>query len=257
MGTRISGMTAGHILPVLVSATILSAVASAAAPNKPLGPNKPSDPNAAVRKEKAPVPTITAPALKPVPTPRRSSAAFTRNMPFSEAIDILRNATTPPVNIVVLWRDIENAGVYRDTPIGIDGVPGLKVGQCLDLLTASLSAGASVKIGYVVRNGAVVVATTDGLPAPQMMARVYDISDLVAEPARYGFPSFGLGGMGYGGNGGYGGSMMGPAGGYGGAFGGYGPGASYMSGNSYGAGNVRNLPGFVGSTYGGPRRPGR
>ncbi len=251
MGTRISGTAAGRILPALIVATILSAVASAADPNKPF------DPNASVRKEKAPAQTVVAPALKPVPTPRRSSAALTRNMPFSEAIDILRNATTPPVNIVVLWRDLENAGVYRDTPIGIDGVPGLKVGQCLDLLTASLSAGASVKIGYVVRNGAVVVATTDGLPAPQMMARVYDISDLVAEPARYGFPPFGFGGMGYGGNGGYGGSMMGPAGGYGGAFGGYGPGASYMSGNSYGANSMRNLPGFVGGTSGSPRRPGR
>jgi hypothetical protein len=172
-------------------------------------------------------------------------------MPLGEAIDILRNSTTPPMNIVVLWRDLENAGVYRDTPIGIDGVPGLKVGQCLDLLTASLSAGASVKLGYVVRNGAVVVATTDGLPAPQMMARVYDISDLVAEPARYALPPFGFGGMGYGR------AIMGSAGGYGGAFGGYGPGASYLPGNSYGANGIRSLPGFVGSTYGGTRRPVR
>jgi hypothetical protein len=265
MSTRISGMTAGHILPMLVAATILAAGASAAGPNKSLGPSKPSDPkrvsdpNASVRKEKAPARTPTAPALRPVPpAPRRGSASFTPSMPFSEAIDILRNATTPPVNIVVLWRDLENAGVYRDTPIGIDGVPGLKVGQCLDLLTASLSAGASVKIGYVVRNGAVVVATVDGLPAPQKMARVYDISDLVAEPARYGFSPFGFGGMGGMGYGGNGGGMMGPmGGGYGGAYGGYGPGTSYMSGNSYGANSTRNLSGFVGSTSGGAPRPGR
>jgi hypothetical protein len=257
-------MTAGCILPALMVTTMLAAMTSATDPNKPSGPNRLSDPSAAVRKEKAsaqtikaPPQTVTAPALKPVPPPRRSSAAFTRNMPLGEAIDILRNSTTPPVNIVVLWRDLENAGIYRDTPIGIDGVPGLKVGQCLDLLTASLSAGASVRLGYVVRNGAVIVATTDGLPAPQMMARVYDISDLVAEPARYGFPPFGFGGMGYGG---YGGSMMGPAGGYGGAFGGYGSGGPYLPGNSYGANGIRSLPGFVGSTYGGTARrpyPGR
>jgi hypothetical protein len=271
MSTRISETAAGHILPILVAVTILAAGASAAGPNKssspgqPSGPKKPSDPNVSVRTEKAPIQTATAPVLKPVPAPRRTPAAFTRSMPFGEAIDILRNSTTPPINIVVLWRDLENAGIYRDTPIGIDGVPGLKVGQCLDVLTASLSAGASVKIGYVVRNGAVVVATVDGLPAPQKMARVYDISDLVAEPARYGFSPFGFGGMGSGGYGGgmmgpmggYGGSMIGPGGGYGGAYGGYGPGTSYMSGNSYGANGARNLSGFMGSAYGGAPRPGR
>jgi hypothetical protein len=262
MGKRIPGTAAGCILPVLVVATILSATASAA------DPNKPADPNASIRNAKAPAKTMTIPALKPVPPPRRGSASLTRDTPLGEAIDILRHATTPPVNIVVLWRDLENAGIYRDTPIGFDGVPGLKVGQCLDLLTASLSAGASTKLGYVVRNGAVVVATTDGLPAPQKMARVYDISDLVAEPARYALPPFGFGGMGYGGYGGgmmgpgggyggYGSPMMGPAGGYGGTYGGYSPGASYLPGYSYGANNMRNLSGFVGSTYGGTaRRPG-
>jgi hypothetical protein len=273
MGKRIPGTTAGCILPVLVVATVLSATASAA------DPNKPADPNVSIHNAKAPAQTMTIPALKPVPPVRRGSAALTRDTPLSEAIDILRHATTPPVNIVVLWRDLENAGIYRDTPIGFDGVPGLKVGQCLDLLTASLSAGASAKLGYVVRNGAVVVATTDGLPAPQKMARVYDISDLVAEPARYALPPFGFGGMGYGGYGGgmmgpgggygggmmgpgggyggYGSPMMGPAGGYGGTYGGYSPGASYLPGYSYGANNMRNLSGFVGSTYGGTaRRPG-
>jgi hypothetical protein len=261
MGKRIPGTGGGYILPLLVVATTLSAAASAA------DPNKPADPNASVRRAKAPVQTITVPPVRPVQPVRRSSASLTRNTPLSEAIDILRNATTPPMNIVVLWRDLENAGIYRDTPIGFDGVPGLKVGQCLDLLTASLSAGASAKLGYVVRNGAVVVATTDGLPAPQKMARVYDISDLVAEPARYFYPSFGFGGMGYGGYGGgmmgpgggyggYGSPMMGP-GGYGGTYGGYGPGASYLPGYSYGANNMRNLSGFVGSTYGSTaRRPG-
>lgn len=230
MGTRTSGTSAGCTLPAVIIATILSAVASAAEPNIP------PDPNASVRKEKTPAQTITAPALKPVQSPRRSSASFTRNMPFGEAVDILRGATTPPVNIVVLWRDLENAGVYRDTPIGIDGVPGLTVEQCIDLLMASLSAGASARLGHVVRNGTVVVATTGSLPPPQMTARVYDIRDLVAEPARYFFPPFGFGGM------------MGPTGGYGG----YGSGAPYLPGSRAGANNMRNLSGFVGSAYGGP-----
>jgi hypothetical protein len=247
MGQRIAKAARGSILILLAIATVPSTLAWAA------DPNQPSDPNVSPPK-KTVVQAAPVPRSVPVPPVRRGSAALTRDTPFSEAIDILRNATTPPVNIVVLWRDLENAGIYRDTPIGFDGVPGLKVGQCLDLLTASLSAGASAKLGYVVRNGSVVVATVDNLPAPQMMARVYDISDLVAEPARYFFPPFGFGGMGYGG---YGGSMMGPAGGYGGAYGGYGPGASYLPGSSYGTNGIRSLPGFVGGAYGGPaRRPG-
>jgi len=55
----------------------------------------------------------------------------------------------PPLNISVLWREIgDNAGIYRDTPIGIDDVEGLRIGQYLDL-PLSLSAGASARLGSV------------------------------------------------------------------------------------------------------------
>ena len=143
-------------------------------------------------------------------------SAFTPEMTFGEAIEILRNATQPPLNIVVLWRDLaENADVHEDTPIGIDGVSGIPLGKHIELLLISLSAGSVAELGYAVEKGAVIIATTDALPA-KMTTRVYDISDLMSEPANYrGMGGFGgmFGGYGMGGMGGYG---MGGMGGYGG-----------------------------------------
>jgi hypothetical protein len=118
---------------------------------------------------------------------------------LSEAVEILRNSTTPPLPIVVLWKQLaDGAGVYRETPIGLDGLTGLGAGRCLDLLMLSLSAGASAKLGYIVDGGVITISTTDTLPAPKRITRVYDISDLVAPPARYSLPSIGFG-LGYGG----------------------------------------------------------
>lgn len=140
------------------------------------------------------------------PSVPRRPVSFTRQTPLSEAIGILRDSTTPPLKILVLWRPLNSAGVYADTPVGVDGVAGLRAGQVLDLLVLSLSAGASTKIGYVVDRGVITISTTDVLPAPKPVARLYDVSDLVAPPARYSLPSMGV-------NMGYGGPMT-PLGGY-------------------------------------------
>jgi hypothetical protein len=141
---------------------------------------------------------------QPKPSGVRSPAPLTPQTTFGEAIEILRNSTTPPLPIIVLWKPLgESAGVYRDTPIGMDGPAGLRVGQVLDLLMLSLSAGAPAKLGYAVDKGVITISTTDLLPTSKMVARVYDISDLVAAPARYSpitSGGFGLGyGMSYGG----------------------------------------------------------
>jgi len=146
-----------------------------------------------------------SPSLRPgVRTP----ASFTPQMPLIEAIDILRNCTTPPLNIVVLWRSLDGAGIYQDTPIGIDGLPGLRVGQYLDALVLSLSAGAADKVGYVVDGGVITIGTGSALPAARPITRVYDISDLTAPPANYRFSPMGYGGM-------YGNRMAGLPAGYG------------------------------------------
>ncbi len=223
--------------PILASAMaiLLSAVACATEPNVPPRPPIPA------QEEPAAVSTLAQVARAPLRPAPRTPASFTPEMPLHEAIDILRNCTRPPLGIIVLWRDLDAAGIYRDTPIGIDGLPGLRVGQYLDLLVLSLSAGASDEIGYTVHHGVVTIATTAALPAPKSITRVYDISDLTAPPSNASMPRMGYGGM-------YGGQMMGLNGGYGGGLGtGYGMGPSSMPGGAYGS---AGFPGAIGNSYG-------
>ncbi len=133
-----------------------------------------------------------------------SPSSFTPEMSFSEAINILRNTTVPPLNIVVLWKNLEHhADIYRDTPIGIDGVSGVPLRTHLNLLLMSLSANSTEKLGYVVNDGVIIISTESSLPK-RLRTRVYDISDLVGAPANgsiipgVGMP-FGFGGMPFGG----------------------------------------------------------
>jgi len=105
---------------------------------------------------------------------------------FSDAIDILRNSTDPPLKIVVLWRDLsENADVEKDTPIYIDGLSGIPLRKGLELLLRAVSSGPA-KLDYAVEGGIIIVGTKDSLPA-KMVVRIYDISYLAARPAAYAF----------------------------------------------------------------------
>ncbi len=188
--------------------------------------------------------TLPAPQRQTVPMPLRfgpprpsvtSPATFTPDMPFGQAIDILRNAIQPPLNLVVLWRELEeNAGVDRNTPIGIDGLQGLRLRQYLKILLTSISASAVTRVGYTVQNGVITVATVDSLPRPKYVTRVYDISDLVAAPS-YGGMGFGMM-LGFGGGMPYGGGGYSP--GYGSRYGNYGQTSGYSP--------LGGLPGFNG-----------
>ncbi len=160
----------------------------------------------------APVPA----RLRRVPVARRAPAnltdpaTFTPDMPFSEAVNILRNSSRPQLNIVVLWKDLEaNADIFPDTPIGIDGVTGVSLGRHLKSLVEGVSGGAPERLGYFVEDGVVVIATVGSLPK-RLVTRIYDITDLVGQPST-GFPPMGMMGMGMMGGmmPGMGGGMMG------------------------------------------------
>jgi hypothetical protein len=113
-------------------------------------------------------------------------SALTFHTTFSEAIDILRNSTEPPLKIVVLWRDLsENAYVEPDTPIKIDGVSGIRLRTGLELVLRSVYSGFA-ELGYVVKGGVIIIATKESLPN-RMVTRVYDVSYLLSQPARFGF----------------------------------------------------------------------
>jgi len=175
-------------------------------------------------------------------------------MPFSEAIDTIRNVVAPPLKVVVLWRDLlDNAEIEPTTPINMDGIPAVRLGTALENLLKAV-AGGFAELGYVVEKGVITIATVGSLPS-KMETRVYDITDLVGEPANF-RQMGGMGGMGgYGGGmGGYGGGMGGyggGTGGYGGGMGGYGGGMGGYGGGTGGYGG--GMGGYGGGTggYGG------
>ncbi len=120
-------------------------------------------------------------------------STFKPDMPFSEAIDILRNSTVPPLNIAVLWKDLaENADIYKETPIGMNGLSKVPLRTHLKVLLMSVSGGGVEKLRYVVDEGVIIIATQGSLPRKKV-TRIYDIADLVSEPANYRFmPGFGM-----------------------------------------------------------------
>lgn len=212
-------------------------------------------------KPATPVSPAEPPRPRRVPVAGRSPvtladpSAFKPDMPFREAVDILRNSTFPKLNIIVLWKDLEeNADIYPDTPIGIDGVTGVSISRHLKSLLDGVSGGAQEKLGYVVDEGVVVVSTLGSLPK-KMVTHIYDITDLVGQPAQYG----GMQGIMMGrivgmmsGAGMMGGGMMG-GGMMGGLGGGYGMQGGMMPGLGGGYGNFGGgfgtTPGLAGTPY--------
>ena len=162
-------------------------------------------PNARINSENQ-IRRIPKTAYRRVKRGTANPSSFRPDMPFSEAIDILRNSTVPRLNIVVLWKDLEeNADIYRETPIGMDGLSRVPLRTHLKILLMSVSAGGAEKLRYVVDEGVIIIATRGSLPR-KMVTRIYDITDLVSAPANYRFmPGFGMpfgfGGMPFGGAG--------------------------------------------------------
>ena len=118
---------------------------------------------------------------------KSSPASFRPEMGFGEAIDILRHATHPPVNIVVLWKDLAaNADINRETAIGMDGVRGVPLRTHLELLLTAVAADNPTQLQYIVHGGVILIGT-EGTLRPRQMTRVYDVTDLTSPPANYFF----------------------------------------------------------------------
>jgi len=148
-------------------------------------------------------------------------STLTPEMPFSEAIEELKNSVDPPLKIFVIWRDLdETANILPNTPLNMDGIPAVRLGTGLENMLKAVSGGFA-DLDFVVQNGVITIATIESLPS-KLVTRVYDVTDLLGQPANFRMGMMGMGmmggGGGYGGQGGYGGS----SGGYGGSMGGYG-----------------------------------
>ena len=125
-------------------------------------------------------------------------SVLTPDMSFAEALDVLRNVTDPPLNIVVLWKDLtNNAFIERNTSIGFQGPAHIPLATGLGLLLASVSEGLA-ELDYTVEKEVFIIATKQYL-AGRMVTRVYDITDLAQRHSGAPFGSF-MGGA-YGGYG--------------------------------------------------------
>jgi len=103
---------------------------------------------------------------------------FRPEMSFAEAIELIKHCVDPPLPIVVIWKDLlDNADTDRTTPINMDPISGISPGMALKLLLRCVSGGYD-RLGYVVADGIIMIATVETLPE-KCQTRVYDISDLL------------------------------------------------------------------------------
>ncbi len=105
-------------------------------------------------------------------------------MPFSEAVEVLKNSVEPPLRIFVNWRDLyDNADVEQTTPINMDPISAIPLRKALELLLEAVSGGFA-DINFVVGGGVITIATEETLPS-ERETLVYDIADLIGRPAEF------------------------------------------------------------------------
>ncbi|HAL45805.1 MAG: hypothetical protein A2Y12_14355 [Planctomycetes bacterium GWF2_42_9] len=112
-------------------------------------------------------------------------SALTPETPFNEAIEIIKNSVSPPLKIVVLWKDLaDNAYIEQDTPIGMHGFAGMPIGEALRTLLTAISGGVA-NIDYTVKEGIITVATKESLPASKLVTQVYTINEIIGAGADF------------------------------------------------------------------------
>ncbi len=107
-------------------------------------------------------------------------SAVTQQTSAGEAFDILRNSVQPPLNLIVIWRDLlDNANIEPSSPAELDGPANVQLGTALrnllDAISDPLATGREYRVDYVVTGGAITVATRIGLPQKKLETRVYDL----------------------------------------------------------------------------------
>lgn len=105
-------------------------------------------------------------------------------MPFGEAIDVIRNSVEPPLKVFVNWRDLyDNADIDQSTQINMDPISAIPLGRALTLLLQAVSGGFA-DISYAVQDGIVTIATRESIPS-EYETLVYDITDIIGRPADF------------------------------------------------------------------------
>jgi len=129
---------------------------------------------------------------------------FTSTMPFSQAIELLKNSVEPPLKVWVLWGDLyDNADIDQNTEINMDPISAVPLGTALGHLLKSVSGGLA-ELDYAVKDGVITIATAESLPS-EMEVQIYDVAELVGAAADFAYEMMQLGEVAVGGAGGGGG----------------------------------------------------
>jgi hypothetical protein len=97
-------------------------------------------------------------------------SALNPQMPLNDAVELLKKSVDPPLNIVVLWKDVEtNLLVQPSSPTNFEGSPRTKLRTALDLLVKGLYDG-SAKPMWKIRDDTIVIGTAATLGQAQEAA---------------------------------------------------------------------------------------
>ena len=96
------------------------------------------------------------------------------NVPFSTVVDSLHEQSG--ANLVVSWRVLESAGIDHSTQVSVQ-LKNVTIAQALDHILNDVGGG-SVKLGYAIVDGAIVVSTDEDL-SKNTKTVAYDVSDLI------------------------------------------------------------------------------
>lgn len=93
-------------------------------------------------------------------------SALTPQMPFLEAIELLKHAVEPPLPIVVLWKELM---IEPTTAIDMDGPPSIKLETALKMVIAAVSDGNS-DISYQIDDDVIVIREEELQTPPTSIA---------------------------------------------------------------------------------------
>jgi hypothetical protein len=208
-------------------------------------------------------------AAKPVPVSLDKQidvSLLSGSITFEQAIGVIRNSTKPPTQIVVMWRQLEQADIMPQTPIKVEGLSKATIGTALKMILNSATDNPS-EVDFWAEDGMIVVGSKQSKDNTKS-TKLYDVQDISSPPSVGGAVAFGgaaangmtpmtgmngmngvnqmqgagVGaGLGSSGYGGYGGGYGTRGGGYGGMGGG---GYGGMGGGGYGMSGMGGMGGY-------------
>jgi len=110
-------------------------------------------------------------------------SALTPEMPFAEAIELLKNSVEPPLPIVVLWKELlESCEIEPTTPINMDGLPQVKLESVLKTVIEAVSGGLT-DVSYQIDDDIIIIREEEQQtpsPTSTALSTEEDTQELIA-----------------------------------------------------------------------------